>query len=241
MVQLELDPRYLQPERFVEIDSARSQILRVRASRGTNFKSVSFDFALSTLFEKALNYFKSNPLLTEGCDLDLLASYTLKQALPFLEGKEGRFNSLRDFRGSMFGVILKHVVFDQHRRESTPPRKHGEIDNSSCKEVKRGSREGFQPPLLRLGGGQTREEQTMEQLLADLRNPDNVLGSDYLRNSPRYRRRALELRFQYPHFTSGDIVKILTLEGYQEFTKSAIRVWELRAKRAQRQKYLTGV
>lgn len=242
MVQLELGPRFIQPERFFEIESARNQILRVGVySRwGTRFKEVSFDFALSTLFKRACTYFREN-LFTQGCDVDLLASKVLKQALPFLEGEEGHFNSLGHFRNSLFRTILKHTALDKHRRALSSPRKHEETDDFSYKEVKRVNREGFQPTLFRLSEEQTKEEQVMELLLEDLKNPDGVLRPDYFRNSLPHRQRALELQLQYPHFTSGDIVKILTLEGYGEFDQSSVRVWKLRAKRAQRQKHLNPV
>ena len=233
MVQLELDPRYLYPERFSEIDSARSQILRMGTHWG-RLKPVSFDSALSTVYEKALTYFGDNPF-TKDSNLDLLASNSLKQTLPFLAGEAGHFKSLANFRDrGFFWTILKYAALNQHRGRLIIPRKYEEIDYSSSKKIRLGHREGFQPTLFRLKRESTEDdERAVRRLLADLQNPVKILRPDE-DEFPIYRRRALELWYQHG-FRSADVVSVLAFEGLGKFDNSAVRVWAKRYRDSQRE------
>lgn len=247
MLQLELDPRFMPGECSVEeIELSRNAILRRRVIGGgiewrkeKRYRSITFDTALLSLLNSAY-YTLQKQSDAKGYELDLLAGQALKKTLPFVLGKKGYFETLDQFKQGMFIRIMRHVVIDHYRSESRSHKEPKDLDDQLVTETKKRKTEGFQPTLFRLTEGQTRTEQIMEQSLADLRDPDSVfkLGSEYLKRSPRYRQRALELRSQNPHFSSRDIVQILTLEGFKEFKDSTIRVWELRAARAQ--KYLTS-
>lgn len=257
MVQLELDPRYIQVERTAEIELHRITILRRRVTGGSGewrkekrFTPISFDVALSSLLNSSYSYLRRQTN-TKGYELDLLVGQALKKSLPYLQGEKGDFESFNHFKWRMFMSIVENLGIDhfhsnlRSRREMNKffPSEIEDLEVQLPAETRKKNAEGFQPTLFRLSQEQTRAELAIEQLLADLKNPDGVLGlsSDYLKSLPRYTQRALELRWQNTHFTSGDVVEVLRLEGYRKFNESTIRVWELRAKRAQRQKQLTGI
>lgn len=252
MVQLELDPRYLQPERSVEIDSNRSKILRkvivgggLEWRKTRRYHPILFEEALSTILGSSYDYFERSTEI-RGEKLDLLVGRVLKRALPFLQGEKGNFESFSHFMKTMYGSIVHHVAVDQYRVRKTVEHKRGEDSDNQLtnKERRRSRAEGFQPTLFSLKRARQisiQNEPISSQLLADLKDPDAVLSPEYLSSLPMHRQRALELRYRNPHFTSADIVQVLRLEGYGEFNESAVRVWKLRARRTQKQKELVGV
>lgn len=246
MVQLELDPKFIYPERAAEIEFLRSTILRRRVLGGSGewrkekrFSPISFDVALSSLLNISSHYL-GKQTDAKGHELDLLVGRALKRTLPYLQGERGHFESLGDFSWRMFMSITRHIAIDHYHNES---RGHKEIikdpDGQLPTETRKRKAEGFQPTLFRLSEKRTKTERALDKLLADLEDPFAVLGSDYLNNFPKYRQRALELRFKNPQFTSKDIIRILVFEGYREFEASAIRVWVLRFKKAQKQYLLS--
>lgn len=246
-MQLELDPIYIRVERTAEIELRRNTILRKIVTGGSaewrkekRFRPITLDVALSSLLDSSYRYLRRNTG-ANGYKLDLLVGRTLKKALPYLQGEEGHFESFGDFKWRMFMSITRHVVVDHYHNKSRSHKETRYPDDQLSAETRKRKADGFQLTLFRLGKDQTRTEQVIAQVLADLKNPERVSGTDYLVNSPRYRKRALELRLQNQQFTSRDIVEILRGEGYREFEESSIRIWVLRAKRAQIQKQLTGI
>ncbi|OGE44335.1 hypothetical protein A3B45_03585 [Candidatus Daviesbacteria bacterium RIFCSPLOWO2_01_FULL_39_12] len=247
MLQLELDPRFMPSERSAEeIELYRSTILRsvikggdIEWRKEKRFRPISFDSALSSLLASSYHNLgrQSN---AEGYELDLLVGQALKKALPYLQGERGNFESFFHFKNRMFMSMLEHMVIDHHRSSLRHLEDVKKPDNQLPRGAGTNRAEGFQPTLFRLSEEQTKVEKAMESLLADLQNPDAVMRPEYVGRLPRYRQRALELRFQYPDFSSTDIAKILELEGYRRFASSAIRVWVFRVKKARKQQ-LTGV
>jgi len=232
MIQLELDPRFMQPKRFSEIEAARNQILRRRVTGGggewrkeRRLAPISFDKALQSLLNSAYHTLERETN-ARGYELDLLVGRVLRRSLPYLQGeKESDFETLGDFKRIMFYPnILEHIIIDSYQSESRshketqkpfPPEKNSKSQQPM--ETTKRKTEGFQPTLFRLSEEQTGSEKAIGQLLADLKNPDRVLGSgsDYLRKSP-IRRVALELKWQNPQFSSEDVAQILVFTRLQK-------------------------
>lgn len=214
MVQLELDPRYLHPERFSEIDFNRSRILRIAGKsqhwmEKGDFEVISLDYALLTLLEGAYSYF--NRFTTaKSFELDMMVGKVLIKSLPFIQGEQGKFNSFRHFTHSLFRRTLSHISQDRYRHLH---RGHVEVKASTKSHSSEGITRGivgFQPSLFRLESN---------------KKDGTYVLPDYISVLPAYELKAIRLKADQPGIRSSDIANVLAGDGEGEFSPDTIRVW----------------
>lgn len=233
MVQLELDPVLLEPDRATEINVSRKSILRKIVSTNRfndhrEYQVVYLEDALSALLKRAQSRFsKIKGILAD--DLDLLINGSLRFSLPFLYGVRGRFNSFNHFRETKFEQRLHHAIIGWHRIQNS--QKDEEATITSTSKVKRPRAEGFQPPLF--GSERMRQalsEDISSQLIEDLNDPDRVLmgGSSKKRG---YRQEAQQLLLA--GFSNSYVLWYLRNEGLVDFPPSTVRVWNTRVNKAE--------
>lgn len=228
MVQLELDPQYLYPDKAEEILLRRENLLRRvrgwnRWSNRRTFQEVSLEEALETLLDRSYHYFENNTKVV-GNGVDVLVKSAMNKTLPFLLGKVGDFHHFGHFNHTMFGIILSSTAIDYYRRGKAKKLKSTDLPVKY--EVKR-MPEGFQPSLF--GSERMRlvvNDHISSRLIEDLNDPDRVLEDDF---SNKKSCKEVAQGLFLVGFSNSYVLWYLRSEGLGNFPASTVRVWHKRA------------